>query len=247
VLSVSPAERRFILNQLGRRTQQDMIRLWDAAGRLEEGAFFGYVVDAFPDLIDPAHQMAAELSATWFEEAIPGAPAVAVDPIPRDQLTASAEWALGADGRDKALDRLNGVIQRSIYNGDRDTTIANAEALGVRWVRVAHADACAFCRLLASRSTSSDDLYRSKDSALGVTGRSVRKLGEKYHDHCECTVQAVPPGMHPMDALAEIDESYADLAAQWQNEYDKARTAARSGDDPAKILSAWRELDPSIA
>ncbi len=150
-----------------------MIRLWDAAGRLADIDFFEYISDAFPDIVIPYHQLAAEFSASAFEEDFPevvATVAVAVaEPPPVDKLRTSAQWALGADGR-KALDRMNGTMQRAIYDGDRDTTVINAESNGMRWMRVARPNACAFCRLLASRTS---DLYRSEENALGVVGRSV--------------------------------------------------------------------------
>lgn len=177
-MPISAAERRFVMEQLGKRAKEDMVRLWDAAARFEDVDFFDYVSSAFPDIVIPYHQLAAEFSATAFEEDFPqiGSAALLADSPPVESLTKSAQWALGADGT-KALDRMDGTIQRHIYNGLRDTTVVNAEANGMRWMRVARADACAFCRLLASRT---DDLYRSKENALSVVGRSVNlSLGDR--------------------------------------------------------------------
>lgn len=173
-MPVSAAERRFIMAQLGQRAKEDMIRLWDAAGRFSDLDFANYVADAFPDLAIGAHQLAADVAAALFEEDFPAivTPAVTATPPPVAQLKESALWALGADG-DKALDRLQGTLQRSVLNGARQTTVANAQASGMRWIRVAKPTACAFCRMLATRTTLSDDLYRSKEAALGVVGRSV--------------------------------------------------------------------------
>lgn len=173
-MPVSAAERRFIMAQLGQRAKEDMIRLWDAAGRLQDIDFANYVADAFPDLAIGAHQLAADVAAALFEEDFPTitAPAVTATPPAVSQLKESALWALGADG-DKGLNRLQGTLQRSLLNGARDTTVANAQANGMRWIRVAKPTACAFCRMLATRTTTTDDLYRSKEAALGVVGRSV--------------------------------------------------------------------------
>jgi hypothetical protein len=182
-MPISAAERRFVMDQLGRRAQDDMIRLWDAAGRLADVDFFEYVSEAFPDIVIPYNQLAAELSATIFEEDFPelAVNAVLAEPPPVDKLRTSAEWALGANGR-KALDRMSGTIQRAIYDGDRGTTIANAEIMGMRWVRIARPNACAFCRLLASRAAAGVDAYRNSDGVftnedgeleLRVVGRST--------------------------------------------------------------------------
>lgn len=173
-MPISAAERRFIMAQLGQRAKEDMIRLWDAAGRFEDVDFANYVADAFPDLAIGAHQLAADVSAALFEEDFPTitTPAVTATPPAVKQLKESAVWALGADG-DKGLDRLQGTLQRTLLNGARETTVANAQVNGMRWIRVAKPTACAFCRMLATRTTITDDLYRSKEAALGVTGRSV--------------------------------------------------------------------------
>lgn len=171
---ISQAERTFILNQLGVQAAATVSQLWDAAARFEDVDFFRFVADAFPEVALGYHQIAAEYAASWFEYDFPTirADAKLADPPPVEKLVASAEWALGGDGR-QALDRMNATMQRTIYDGDRDTTVANAEANGMRWIRQARPNACAFCRLLATRTTLSDDLYRSEEAALGVVGRSV--------------------------------------------------------------------------
>lgn len=291
-MPVSASERRFILDQLGQQAKGDMIRLWDAAGRFDDVDFFRFVADAFPDIAIGYNQLAAEYAASWFEYDFPDirADATAATAPAVEQLRSSAEWALGADGRE-ALNRLSGTMQRAIYDGDRDTTVANAISNGMRWMRVARPNACAFCRLLASRT---DNLYRSEDAALGVVGRSVnlsigdrrmiasgqmtreealarrdqmqltyqigsrkgtargrrtrgsRPLGEKYHDHCFCTAQAVPIGADPIGYLYEVEPEAAALAEQWNTEYLKARSNSGSS-DPKKILAEWRTFGDDIA
>jgi len=173
-MTVSAAERRFILGQLGQRAQDDMIRLWDAAGRFDDIAFADYISESFPDLLISYRTIAAEISSSWFELDFPGLDAVPAVDVPEDKYRQSTRWALGADGRD-ALDRMSGTMNRAIYDGDRDTTVANAEANGMRWIRVARPGACAFCRLLATRTTTLGvaSTYRSEEAATRVVGRSV--------------------------------------------------------------------------
>jgi hypothetical protein len=185
--------------------------------------------------------MAAQLGATFFEEDFPAITTAAVlaPPLPTEQLASSASWALAADGV-KAIDRMVGTAQRAIYDGERDTTAANATKNRMKWVRVARPDACAFCRLLASRAAAADGQYNSEQSAI------FRADGKKYHDRCYCTAKAIPRGEDPMDYLSATEPEFADLAAQWSNEYDKARTAAESG-DPKKILAEWRTFGTEIS
>ena len=240
-MPVSAAERRFVLDNLTRLAEADIQRMWRAAELQTDLEFAAYVTQAFPDIVDPYQQMAAQLGATFFEEDFPAITTAAVlaAPLPTEQLTKSAAWALAADGV-KAIGRMSGTTQRAIYDGERDTTAANASKNRMKWVRVARPDACAFCRLLASRAAAADGQYNSEQSAR------FRADGKKYHDDCHCTAAAIPRGEDPMDYLSATEPQFADLAAQWSNEYDKARGAAESG-DPKKILAEWRAFSPEIS
>lgn len=215
-MPVSAPERQYLLNQLGRLAESDLERLWRQADQLADTDFFGYVVAAFPDVVDPYHQAAGQLAATWFEESLPVSPYIAqvVDPLPTAKLTASAQWALGGDGT-VGLDRLRGTLQRAVFDGARDTTLLNVQTTGSAWARYASANACAFCRLLATRGAA----YRSQNTAA-----------TKVHDHCSC----IP--------IEDRDNSYEppDYVSAWQDEYLAARDAADSG-DPKQILAAWRQ------
>jgi hypothetical protein len=277
-MSVSAAERRFILNQLLRLAESDIRRMWITAERQSDMEFAEYVAKAYPQIVDPYHQMAAQSAATIFESDFPDIvePAIVARPLPEQKLLGSVEWALAANGKE-AIDRMIGTAQRAIYDGDRDTTVGNATKQRMRWVRVARPNACAFCRLLASR-TASNNTYLSDGIAIDektgeyttvVTGRAVsssmpgyqkerktpaldvrrdirsgqtrgtRAMGSKYHDHCYCTARVIPAGVSAMTYLEQTEPQFADLAQQWDDEYQKARANAGSG-DPKKILSAWR-------
>jgi hypothetical protein len=184
----------------------------------------------------------------------PTGPTLLAEPLPIEQLQNSAKWALAADG-DDAIERMTGTAQRAVFGADRETTVINADAAGMRWVRVAQADACAFCRMLASRAVSDDfsDTYESAESAISVVGdrqsgrpRGSRQLGELYHDYCRCIAVAVPETRNPIPYLMEVEPAYAELALQFDAEYRAARKAAKSG-DPTKILAAWRLLGTGAA
>ena len=240
-MPVSAAERRFILDNLVGLAEADIRKLWKAAEMQTDVAFAAYMTQAFPEIVDPYHQMAAQVGATFFENDFPEitTPAVQVPPLATEQLAASASWALWAEGN-AAIDRMVGTAQRAIYDGERDTTALNANKNRMRWVRVARPDACAFCRMLASRAAAADGQYKTEKSAI------FRADGKKYHDRCYCTAKAIPRGEDPMDYLSATEPEFADLAAQWNNDYDKARTAAGSG-DPKKILAEWRAFGPEIS
>lgn len=114
-----------------------------------------------------------------------------------------ARWAVGPlydDVPDYALavSQVVGGFQRLIADQGRATIVENVDrdtgATG--WARHASANACTFCRLLATRGA----VYKSRDAAATVGGRSsggVRTrtrgkspLGARYHDACRCI--AVP-------------------------------------------------------
>jgi hypothetical protein len=135
---------------------------------------FGQVQDALGAALAPAF---ASFTKFFIEEVVPPltkffeedfpeivkAPLL-VPPLPPEQLATSAQWALGGDGVE-AISRMAGTAQRAIYDGERNTTALNASRNGMRWVRVARPDACAFCRLLASRAAS-ESQYNSERNAL---------------------------------------------------------------------------------
>lgn len=163
---------------------------------------------------------ASDMAAVWFEESVPG-PAQVAD-VPVERLGLSARWALGADGAE-ALNRLTGTTQRAVYDGARQTTLLNVERTNIRWARDARADACAFCRMLATRTD--QYLYRSRDTAAAKT-----------HDDCHCI---------PIEVANRDAYELPSHAQQWQDEYLKARANAGTG-DTKQILSAWRAQGAEI-
>jgi hypothetical protein len=248
MMPVTAAERRFVLDSLVGLAEADIRKLWKAAEMQTEVAFAAYMAQAFPQIVDPYYRLAAEVSATFYGLDHPrdGYTPVTAPLLPREKLVSSAQWALGGNGV-AAIDRMAGTAQRAIYDGDRSTTALNAENNKQRYVRVARANACAFCRLLASRSASGDIglTYLSEKSATTVVGRNGRtrgtqSIGDPYHDHCHCIAQAIPADQHPLDYLEIVEPGYASLAQQWQDEYDKARANAGNG-DTSKILAEWRK------
>lgn len=217
-MAVSAPERQYLLNQVGRLAKSDLDRLWVQADQLADIDFFTYIVEAFPQIVDPYHQAAGQLAANWFEESLPTSAYVATvaDPLPVEKLASSARWALGGDGV-VGLARLQGTLQRAVFDGARDTTLLNVQSTKSRWARYASANACEFCRLLATRGAA----YRSENTAA-----------TKVHDHCSC----IP--------VEDRDNTYEppDYVNAWTDQYKAARDAADSG-DPKQILAAWRQLD----
>lgn len=186
--------------------------------------------------MDPFVSLAGDLAASWFEESAPSSPYIAVTapPIPEARLESSARWALGAQG-DQGLKRLEGTVQRAVFDGARDTIVLNVDRTGSHWIRHARSDACAFCRMLATRHDNPRYWYASNNSALDVVdprNRGPRALGSTgYHDDCRCIAIEVREGQ---------DYTPPDYVEQWNDEYRKARANAGTG-DAKQILAAWRQ------
>lgn len=241
----SPTERQRILSDLAKLGIRDLVGVWRRAA-LADTDFAALILAAFPEIATAYAQMAADLAADWYSESAPNLPYVPVTAplLDRSVLEKSVEWALGGNG-DVALNRMSGTLQRTVFGGARDTIAYNVDSeAGSKWVRHASANACAFCALLASRST--DAPYRSKHSATRVVGRGKavstnfnadgtrkaggqaqgvklrgsRKLGEKFHDNCHCIAVEIRPG-------ASYDPpSYVE---DWQRAYKDAFDAVPNG------------------
>lgn len=165
------------------------------------------------------------------EEGSPSARVIPAETSSRAQIIpaeASPEQA-------RVISRLAGATQRFVTNSARDTITSNAKREGARWIRQAQPDACAFCRLLATRGYL-DGGYLTEASAtfVGASGRvrGDRAKGEKYHDDCSC--EAVP--IRAGDSY-EPPEHVSRWASQYYDAYD-----AGNGDFRA-ILSAMRAAE----
>lgn len=192
-----------ILGSLGVLTVAQLVDLFNTYSAT--AGFAGLLHTAVPEIVGQHAQAAATVTAQWYDELAPDLPfqATPVVNLPPERIKKSIDWALHAPTAptaptpealastaptsDDVLSRLSGSTKRMVYDAARDTVTTNASAEGVRWARYALPDACAFCRVLATRS--GDALYRSEHSAQFVVGRNgkargTQKLGERYHDHC---------------------------------------------------------------
>ncbi|MET8648418.1 hypothetical protein [Nocardia aurea] len=170
-------------------------------------------------------------------------------PMPTQaEVESSVRWTLNVTRREAAEStvesRLAGSVQRHVSNMARYTIITNADDEdGSVWARWARADACAFCRMLATRGPE----YLSMESARRVVGRrgrssggrpgpllnrtrGSRAIGELYHDLCSCLPVAVRPG-DKYEPPEYVDD--------WMTQYQEA--AAHSNGSPKQILSEMRK------
>lgn len=178
---------------------------------------------AVPALVEQYGAVAADLSSEWFTALDPsdGYRPVVAAPATTEQVARSAAWAAQPifDGAPAvALSRLSGSVERHVRNTARDTIVTNSERLGVPFARVARADGCPFCRMLASRGF----VYADDEAAGGVTGTD-------YHDACRCVALPKRRGIGDSD-VPNLD--------RFRDEYMEAR----AGIDVTGSKEALREI-----
>lgn len=273
-MAVTPAERQLILSQVNTLAVQDLVALWRQAEQLPTGEFAQFMIDAFPNVADPYAAMAGDLAADWYDESAPDLDYRATPSgMPNVQaLQESTQWALGASG-DAALARLAGTLQRAVFNGARNTIVDNAaRETGSRWARHASANACEFCKMLASRSVGRNaTFYTSEQSATGVVGRGVEMSAQDRRDRAAGSARRSVDGSKgqflaggiksrgtqklgdkfhdhcrctPVEIRPGQKYEAAPYVERFEAEYIAARKAAGSG-DVKQILAAWRQLPTS--
>ena len=194
------ARHRLTQQEITARTLRLVLAVWPLLdmSRLDETAP-GWLAQTL-SLLQGGHSLSARAAAAYFAafraaEGVAGAaPVIALAPLDVEALrqelvVVGPVMAKAATGnglplervaRD-ALSRVSGVSADTVRSAGRATIIGAAaddrEALG--WARVASADACAFCGMLASRGAE----YRSFDAA-----------SFEAHHKCGCDVETVYAG-----------------------------------------------------
>ncbi|QYB01467.1 hypothetical protein I1A62_30005 [Rhodococcus sp. USK10] len=232
----SLSDQRETLGHLSLLAVQDITDLWRDASMLDldSRSFRGVIRQGVPELIDPYAATAGDLAAAWYNEAAPELAYRATPAAlpPKEQLTVSSAWALYSDGK-AALARLSGLAQRTIFNAQRETIVGNVRMeTGARWARHASANACPFCKMMATRgavystegaaTTVGSERWEPKRNSKGQrvggdVGRRARSRGsqdpgDRYHDHCRCMAVEVRPGRsyEPPPYVEEWEQQYID-------------------------------------
>lgn len=195
------AEFQSLLAGLAGELQTKIDRFVPTVVRLGRRELLAFITDAFPELVTPFLVASGDLTATWYEDQLPGSDfrAVPADLAPVNQLAILGRWSMLQP--DPAV-ALGGTGTRALFQASRDTVVLNAGREGVRWARHASANACGFCRVLAIRSA----VYRSEDAAL------------KSHDHCHCIAVPVRDGEYEPAPYLE----------QWTRDYKAAQAGGAS-------------------
>lgn len=120
-------------------------------------------------------------------------------------------------GHEPSISAMNNALTREVASYHRDTVLFNSalDPYASRVQRVAQANACEFCKLMA----------------LGSTSGKVRvsTYAVKFHSKCHCTIQTLWEGEEP------IRPDYYD---QFEEEYVNAAGEGRSAKE---TLEQWRK------
>jgi hypothetical protein len=169
--------------------------------------------EAYAAAVDPHLSASSLITAEWYDS-LSDKP-FAVTPAPPadlETLRYKAGWA--ATEPDPAA-ALQGATDRLVYDASRNTVVLNAEREEVRYARHAQEDACAFCRLLATRGL----IYHSRESAAAS------------HDLCQCVV------------VPERDGDFyvaPDYVHDWKQQYKDAVKEIGSAKDADAIINHMR-------
>lgn len=151
----------------------------------------------YPAIAEQYASAAGTLAAQWYYEINPDQPfETRTAALPeRTQLLSSVGWAFT---QQQPLPALIGSTERHIFGTARRTVVENASRENVRYARYASANACPWCRVLATNPAR----YRSEETA--VAG----------HDNCNCLAVPVREG---------TEWTPPPYVAQWEQQYNEAR------------------------
>ncbi|MEC4616202.1 VG15 protein [Tsukamurella tyrosinosolvens] len=199
-MAVAVPEFQSLLARLVLELGADILRLLTNTDRLDQRELLTYISAAYPELVSPYLQASGELTAQWYAEQPVAAPTLFVPQLadlpPVEQLAAQARWSVL---QAKPVETLQGKAGQMVFDESRRTVIDNTTRERVRWARHASANACGFCRMLATRGA----VYRSES------------LAKKSHPNCHCLAVPNRDGRYEPPPYVE----------KWRQEYKDARAA----------------------
>lgn len=233
-LATSATQLQDMLTHLTEVQADELTRQFNSHSSLSAEQIRDFYLYAYPELVQEMGAVAEQVTTDWYAGLDPDSyyqPVPApVAPGTPEALERDVKWAAGSlfasdSPPDQFVTRLVGAGTRHLFNRSRDTVTENTRREGVRWARQAHANACAFCRLSASRGP----VYSSRLAAQGTAGVGG---SAGYHNHCRCVavpVRGNKPYTPPSYQL-EWDEQYNRVA-------DELETTDRD-----QVVNYWRQL-----
>lgn len=230
------ADYRGLLAEVNRLAQEDLIALWRQFEHLDPDGLWEALRLGVPEIVELYRSTAAETAGIFYEET-QGVPFTMAEletasQVNRKQLESNLRWAVFNPGNEAVLGLVAGIVQKHVIDGSRQYVLPAFEAAGEEWWRAARPGACAFCRMLATRSVKQWRAYTSADAASRVQhSKGSLPKGSEFHPNCSCL---------PVRASEYEPPDYVEA---WTAEYEAAVSMA--GDDrfnTAGILSAMRTI-----
>ncbi|AMU55749.1 hypothetical protein PP614_16610 [Mycobacteroides abscessus] len=259
-----------LLSELSNRLGGEVANLVPRLDRLDDGERRRFITSAYPQIATPYLAAAGDLTAAFYDaqpSLTRGFTAQPAALAPVEQLAASGRWGIAQ--RDPII-ALQGSATRSVFDSSRSTVLHNVtRETGAQWARYASANACGFCRMLATRSIGSGSLYSSERAATRVVGRGkdmspmerrIRAAGgeriggrfiaagrsprgnQKIGDryHDHCRCTAV--AIRPGDTYEPPDYVY-----QWERDYVEATRALGRSGEPLTATNVVRHMETTAA
>lgn len=238
-------EFRGYLAEIGTAAVVDLRALLQGVDFADRAAVRRIVGPMFPELVQVYGQASGALGSVLFEamaDSMNGAqPAMRIGEYNLEEARARSDWATGVAN---PAGMLALILDELVKQPARDSIMQSAHASGGGFIRQARPEACAFCRMLASRGA----VYATEASAQFVQGRGVdlsgpvgklqrkrprgsRAIGEKFHGDCYCLPVFVrnagdyPEGYDPKQYLSE----YLDTAPKGTLKETLAEMRAKTG------------------
>lgn len=220
-----------IIDQVNRMAQADFVGLWRALEGQDKETLFRGLQAGVPEIVELYRNAQADAAMVFYSETqgvgYSRAAATAAGRLNEAQLEQMLRYAVFGKGVSSPVGLISGVIQQMVLGGGRDYANEAFAQAGVGWYRAARADACAFCRMLATRGATEWEPYTSANAAFSKKGPS----GYQYHKHCRC-----------IPVLAS-EYKVPDYVNEWAETYYKASEKASTTTDFRSILSRMREID----
>lgn len=221
----------------------DLMALWRLADSEDRQVVFDWLQAGVPEIVEAYRAAAVDVGVEFYDQTqgLSASPQVvqAATTVNQQQLETSLRWAVFDQRNQAVLSIVAGIVQKHIVDGSRNYGIAAATEAGEVWVRAAHAGACNFCRLLATRGLDDTDGYTSAETAVSVghagrirkhDGRKNQPKGSSFHDNCMC----VP--------VLRSKYSPPNYVLEWEKDYRQATSELGDGIDLYSVLSEMRQI-----
>lgn len=209
--------------------------VWQAAAKLDKRAAIAMLTDAVLDTVARNRSLAVLLATDFYEatqDLIPTQAEINAATMVTGDLAGLVRGGLATDATRDKWAVVSGLVQKYVFDGARFYGIDTMGRRGIVWGRAAHANSCAFCRMLATRSVHREYVEDSKATTYrtGLTAGVRGDDGDPYHKNCHC----VPVRLDKYDPPAYLGD--------WVREYEEAKRVVGNTFDTNAILSTMNAL-----